>query len=176
MAQQRSLPIRHCLIGLLICTTSVAADGQGRERPRAPETRSRIVAGTVVDGDIDVRTLRLALEVLPRRPDRIIAVDADAVPPALDKQTRDLDAFVPIGSRVIYLRRDSPTLLAAEYSGGPYVLMLAVVLWHEMAHAEGLDEGRAQQREEDLWKQFVQRALVDSGVGLAYLDELRRRR
>ena len=34
----------------------------------------------------------------------------------------------------------------------------------------------AQQREEDLWKVFVQRGLVDSGVGLAYLDELRRRR
>jgi hypothetical protein len=176
MVRKRQLPIWQCLIGLLICTTSLAADGQGREQPRTTETRSRIVAGTVVDGDIDVRTLRLALEVLPRRPDRIVAVDADAVPPALDKQTRDLDAFVPIGSRVIYLRRDSPTLLAAEYSGGPYVLMLAVVLWHEMAHAEGLDERRAQQREEDLWKQFVQRALVDSGVGLAYLDELRRRR
>ena len=83
---------------------------------------------------------------------------------------------MPIGSRVIYLRRESPTLLAAEYSGGPYLLMLAVVIWHEMAHAEGLDERQAQQREEDLWKQFVQRALVDSGVGLTYLDELRRRR
>ena len=148
----------------------------GAEPPRAPETRSRTVAGTLVDGDIDIRTLRLALEALPRRPGRIVVVDADAVPLALDKQTRDLDAFVPIGSGVIYLRRESGTLIAAEYSGGPYLLMLAAVIWHEMAHAEGLDERQAQQREEDLWKQFVQRALVDSGVGLAYLDELRRRR
>jgi hypothetical protein len=54
--------------------------------------------------------------------------------------------------------------------------MLAAVIWHEMAHTEGLDERHAQQREEDLWQQFVQRALVDSGVGLTYLDELRRRR
>jgi hypothetical protein len=176
MVRKRSLPICRCLIGLLICTVNVAAGGQERERSRAPQTRSRIVAGTIVDGDVDTRTLRLALELLPRRPERIVVVDADAVPLALDKQTRDLDAFVPIGSRVIYLRRESATLMAAEYSGGAYALMLAAVIWHEMAHAEGLDERQAQQREEDLWKQFVQRALVDSGVGLAYLDELRRRR
>jgi len=103
-------------------------------------------------------------------------VDDEALPLEHEKQWRDRDAFVPLGSRVICLRRQSPTLLAAEYEGGPYLLMLAVVLWHEMAHAEGLDELRAQEREENLWKQFVQRGLVDSGVGLTYLDELRRRR
>jgi len=140
------------------------------------ETSSRIVVGTLVNGDVDLRTLRAALEALPRRPERIVVVDAEAVPPGHEKQWRDMDAFVPIGDRVIYLRRQSQTMLAAEYSGGPYVLMLAVIIWHEMAHAEGLDERRAQEQEEDLWKQFVQRGLVDSGVGLTYLDELRRRR
>jgi hypothetical protein len=163
-------------MGILICPASEAATGLGRERARSSETPSRIVAGTVVDGDIDTRTLRAALEVLPRQPQRIVVVAAEAVPPTLDKQLRDLDGFVPIGSRVIYLRRESATLLAAEYSGGPYLLMLAAVIWHEMAHAEGLDERQAQHREEDLWKQFIQRSLVDSGTGLAYLDELRRRR
>ena len=54
--------------------------------------------------------------------------------------------------------------------------MLAVIIWHEMAHTEGLDERHAQQREEDLWKEFMQRGLVDSAVGLTYLAELRRRR
>jgi hypothetical protein len=103
-------------------------------------------------------------------------VDNEASPAGYEKQWRDLDAFVPVGARVIYLRRQSQTLLAAEYSGGPYVLMLAAIIWHEMAHAEGLDERHAQEREEDLWKQFVQRGIVDSSVGLTYLDELRRRR
>jgi hypothetical protein len=70
-----------------------------------------IIAGTVVVGDIDTRTLRAALEALPRRPERIVVVDEDAVPPALDKQLRDMDAFVPTGSGVIYLRRQSATLL-----------------------------------------------------------------
>ena len=148
-------------------------DAQRTLRLQGP---SRIIAGTVVDGDVDTRTLRAALETLPRRPQRIIVVDDDAVLPAHEKQMRDLDAFVPIGSRVIYLRRQSATLLAAEYSGGPSVLMLAAVIWHEMAHSEGLDERQAQAREEDLWKQFVQRGIVDSGVGLTYLNELQRRR
>jgi hypothetical protein len=169
MASQRPLPIWNWLVltGILIGSTSEAANGQGRER---------IVAGTVVSGDFDTRTLRVALEALPRRPERIVIVDTEALPAGHENQLRDLEAFVSIGSRVIYLRRQSPTLLAAEYSRGPYLLMLAVIIWHEMAHTEGLDEPHAQEREEELWKQFVQRGLVDSGVGLTYLDELRRRR
>jgi hypothetical protein len=164
------------LIGISIGLTSEAANGQGRKHDRSSETTSRLVAGTLVQGDIDVRTLRAALQALPRPPERIVVVDNEALPMEREKQWRDRDAFVPLGSRAIYLRRQSPTLLAAEYEGGPYLLMLAVVLWHEMAHAEGLDEPRAQEREENLWKQFVQRGLVDSGIGLTYLDELRRRR
>lgn len=163
-------------MGILICPASEAAISQGRKRARSSETSSRIVAGTVVNGDIDARVLGAALEALPRRPERIVVVDTETLPLGHEKQMRDLDAFVPIGSRVIYLRRQSATLLAAEFSGGPYLLMLAAVIWHEMAHADGLDERHAQEREEDLWNQFVQRRLVDSGVGLTYLDELRRRR
>jgi hypothetical protein len=155
---------------------SVAANGQGRERPRSSETSSRIVAGTVVDGDIDIRALRAALETLPRRPERIVVMNTEAGLPEPEKQLHDLDAFVPIGSRVIYLRRQGATMIAAEYWGGPYLLMLAVVIWHEMAHVEGLDERHAREREEDLWKNFVQRGIVESGLGLTYLNELRRRR
>jgi hypothetical protein len=178
MRQWRRLPSWTCLglTSILICLTSDAAHGQEQKQQRSFETFSRIVAGTLVNGDIDLRTLGAALEALPRRPERIVVVDTEALPPGHEKQWRDLDAFVPIGDRVIYLRRQSQTILAAEYSGGPYVLMLAVIIWHEMAHTEGLDERHAQEREEDLWKQFVQRGLVDSGVGLTYLDELRRRR
>jgi hypothetical protein len=177
MVSRRLQPAWNCLalMSVLLCHASVTVNGQGRkETPSA--SRTRIVAGTIVEGDIDTRTLRAALESLPRAPERIVMVGADAMPPEHEPQWRDLDAFVPLRSRVIYLRRQSPTLLAAEYDGGPYLLMLAVVIWHEMAHTDGLDERQAQLREEDLWKQFVQRGLVDSGVGLTYLDELRRRR
>jgi hypothetical protein len=44
-------------------------DAQPTLRLQAP---SRIVAGTVVDGDVDTRTLLAALEMLPRRPERIV--------------------------------------------------------------------------------------------------------
>jgi len=164
------------LIGILMCRTSEAADHQAEAPAKSSKTISRIVAGTLVDGDIDHRTLRAALEALPRPPERIVVVDSDAFPTTQERQLRDLDAFVPTGSRIIYLRRQSPTLRAAEFDGGPYLLMLAVVIWHEMAHTEGLDERHAQEREEDLWKRFVQQNRVDSGVGLTYLNELTRRR
>jgi hypothetical protein len=158
-------------------TNRVAKElNQEREWVPSSKSRTRIIAGTVVEGDIDARMLTAAIEVLPRRPERIVMVDTEELPPTQESQLRELDAFVLRGSHVIYLRRQGQTLRAAEYSGGPYVLMLAVVIWHEMAHTEGLDERHAQEREEDLWKQYVQRGLVDSNVGLTYLDELRRRR
>jgi hypothetical protein len=162
--------------GAQLGSTSEAANGQTREWTPSSKSRVRIIAGTLVTGDVDARMLAAAIEVLPRRPERIVMVDTRELPPAQVGQLRELDAFVPRGSRVIYLRRESQTLRAAEYSGEPYVLMLAVIIWHEMAHAEGLDERQAQQREEDLWKEFTSRGLVDSAVGLTYLAELRRRR
>ena len=148
--------------------------------PRAPSSRaptdSFTIAGTIVVGDIDRRTIAAALERLPRRPKRIVMVDSTDATAGVEAHRRDLDAFVPLGSDVIYLRRQSLTVREAELSGGPYVFMLSVVIWHEMAHGEGLDEQQARRREEELWKQFVQRGDVDSGIGMAYLTELRRRK
>jgi hypothetical protein len=111
-----------------------------------------VIDGTLVVGEFDTRTLRAALEVLPRRPIVVVSADAEAIASA-DAATRgarrhSLDAFVPVGSRVVYLR-PSATLCEAEISGGPYVLMLASVIWHEMAHAEGwtsLRRGDAKKR------------------------------
>ncbi len=161
------------VFSLLTGSTSEAANCQNREWPAVSTLRTRIIAGTVVSGDIDPHTLTAAIDVLPRRPERIVVVDAKQLP--MTKEC-DLDAFVLRGRSVIYLRRQSPTLRAAEYAGGPYVLMLAIVIWHEMAHTEGLDERQAQQREEDLWAEFMRRGLVDSVVGLTYQAELRQRR
>ena len=157
---------------------AIRSDAAGQERgwTASPKSRTRIVAGTIVSGNIDPRVLAAAIELLPRPPERIVIVDTKDLPPAEERRLRELDAFVLNGSRAIYLRRQGQTLRAAEYEGGPYVLMLAVVIWHEMAHAEGLDERQAQEREEDLWKGFTGRGLVDSAVALTYLAELQRRR
>jgi hypothetical protein len=164
-------------MSISVCPTSAASQDLSRKRVQSPASPSKIiVAGTVVFGDFDPGVLRAVLEVLPRRPETIVFVDTKALPSSHEKLLRGLDGFVPVGSRVIYLRRQSPTLRAAELHGGPYLLMVAIVIWHEMAHTEGLDERQAQQREETLWKEFVLRSLVDSSTGLTYLDELRRRR
>jgi hypothetical protein len=155
---------------------AIVAGDQSPARRQSSNTPSFTIAGTIVVGDIDRRTITAALERLPRRPGRIVMVDSATVTPGVQAQMRDLDAFVSLGSDVIYLRRQSLTVREAELSGGPYVFMLAVVIWHEMAHGEGLDEQQARRREEELWKQFVQSGEVDSGVGMAYLAELRRRK
>jgi hypothetical protein len=135
----------------------------------------RTIAGTTVVGNVDPQTLQSAIEALPRRPERIVMVDGESTPNAAHRM-RGLDAFVPIGSRVIYLRGQSVTLRCAEFEGGACVLALAAVIWHEMAHAEGLGETRAREREEALWRSFVLSGRVDSAAGLSYLAELRRRR
>jgi hypothetical protein len=159
----------------LASVTVVYPDAQLPRRPEEPPS-SQLIAGTRVVGDVDTRTLRAALEALPSRPDRIVMVGGQAIPPAFARQMQDLDGFVPVGSRVIYLRRNGATLREAELSGGPYLLMLAVVIWHEMAHADGCDEAQARRREEELWGQYLRAGRVDAGVGLTYLAELRRRR
>src|SRR5512138_1125159 len=120
MVPQRRLPAWECLAltGILICPTSGSANSQGREWTPSSGSPTRILAGTVVSGDIDARTLQAAIEALPRRPGRIVVVETKELPPAQERQMRDLDGFVLNGSRVIYLRRQGQTLLAAEYSGG----------------------------------------------------------
>jgi hypothetical protein len=161
----------------LIAVDGVAGLHRGGPLQRIKEpTSSQRIAGTLVVGDVDTRTLRAALDALPRRPDRIVVVGAEAIPAGFAPQMHDLDGFVPVGSRVIYLRRESATLREAELSGGPYLLMLAAVIWHEMAHAEGCDEAQARHREEELWQEYVRSGRVESGIGLTYLVELRGRR
>ena len=40
--------------------------------------------------------------------------------------------------------------------------MVDVIIWHEMAHTDGLDERQAQEREEELWKEFIGARLLFS--------------
>jgi hypothetical protein len=54
--------------------------------------------------------------------------------------------------------------------------MLAAVIWHEMAHLDGLGEAQARRREEELWTGFVATRTVETTFGLVYLAELRRQK
>jgi hypothetical protein len=144
--------------------------------PGSKKASSRTIDRTVVVGTIQTHTIRAALAALPRAPDRIEVVAADEMPPEIRERVERMFGFVLNGSRTIYLIRDSSIIREAERSGGPYVFILAAVIWHEMAHADGLDEAQARRREEELWRGFVATRVVDSVFGLAYLAELRSRK
>jgi hypothetical protein len=171
----RSLPLVYACS--IVVSAQVGPESPNSEtNPRHTKTPSQVIAGTTVTGDIDRRTLQSALEVLPRRPERIVIIDIARMPRGRAAEMRDVDGFVLSGDHVIYLLRQSATLQAAEYSGGTNTLMLASVIWHEMAHTEGLDEPAARRREEELWREFVMSGRVSSSVGMAALAELRERR
>ena len=176
-AQVQATDCRHCAAeGDGARRSTARSDGDARLTPIGESERSRRIEGTSIGGTVNAETIGLALSALPRRPTRLVVVDDAAMPPAVLGQVRELDAFVPVGSRTIYLRHESPTLREAEMSQGPYVLMLAAVIWHELAHVEGCDEAQAREREEVLWREFVRNGRVDSAMGLSYLAALRRRR
>src|SRR5262245_17959165 len=132
----------------------------------------RTIGTTVVAGEVDVKTLRDALEALPRTPTRIEMVDDRRLSAGTLKQIADMDAFVIEGQQTIYIRRQSRTLRAAIEDDGHWTLILSVVIWHEMAHAEGLDEAGARRREEALWRQFIRDKRVEDGIGMTYLQAL----
>src|SRR3954451_6066937 len=48
-------------------------------------------------------TLQAAIEMLPRRPERIVIVKTEEFPSTQESRLRDLDGFVPGNGRVIYL-------------------------------------------------------------------------
>jgi len=167
-----------CLAAVVACVPHASAQpSEPRNRnPGSKKASSRTIARTVVVGTIQERTIRAALAALPRAPDRIEVVAADEMPPEIRERIHRMFGFVLEGSGTIYLIRDSSIIREAERSGGPYVFVLAAVIWHEMAHADGLDETQARRREEELWRGFVSTRVVDSAFGLAYLAELRSRK
>lgn len=153
--------------------TSAQTVGPRHGNPASKKDSPRTIDRTVVVGTIETHTIRATLAALPRTPDRIEVVAADEVLPEIRDRIHRKFGFVLRGSRTIYLIRDCALIREAERSGGPYLLMLAAVIWHEMAHADGLDEALARRREEELWRGFVATRVVDSAFGLAYLAELR---
>jgi hypothetical protein len=164
-----------CLVAFVAGAPHASAQTSGPRHgnPASTKDSPRTIDRTVVVGTIETHTIRAALAALPRTPDRIEVVAADEVLPEIRDRIHRMFGFVLKGSRTIYLIRDSGIIREAERSGGPYLFMLAAVIWHEMAHADGLDEAQARRREEELWQGFVVTRVVDFAFGLAYLAELR---
>ena len=94
-------------------------------------------------------TLTRVVRLLPRPPDEIRVVNADALARSSPGRVRRVDAFVIDGQRIIYVVRQSDTLQRAVQDAGIFDYALAIIIWHEMAaHVDGADEPHARREEE----------------------------
>jgi hypothetical protein len=123
-----------------------------------------------------VRTIRRVLVLLPRRPEKIQVLDPALAAPGVKARLRHADGFADPAKRVVYLNERGDALGHALKRGGVWDYVVAIVVWHEMAHIDGAQESDAQQAEEDLWEQFIVWHKVDAVQGLSYLRLLRKRR
>jgi hypothetical protein len=128
-------------------------------------------AGRSAYDDAVGRSLRL----LPRQPKNVMLVERSETIPVHQGQAR-AEAFVNQGGQVVYLVRQGVTLQATLKGPGIFDYVLAIIIWHEMAHIDGADEATAQRAEEQLWAQFVLAQRVDPVRGIQYLALLKRRR
>jgi hypothetical protein len=120
--------------------------------------------------------VKRAIELLPKRPHKVLVVDAERAVPPIDAHGRRVEAFATRGDSTVYLIAQGDILQHAL--GGPSVFdyALAAIIWHEMAHLAGADERVAQQKEEALWKEYLLQHRVDTVRGLNYLALLQKRR
>jgi hypothetical protein len=127
------------------------------------------------DSDPCAEAITRALKLLPRQPERVVVVDTENATPLLQAKLQHVDGFVTTGLRIVYLKRQGAALQQAVKKPGFFDHVLAIVIWHEMAHLEGADEATAQRAEEDLWTQYVVTRRVDGPSGLRYLALLKKR-
>jgi hypothetical protein len=132
-----------------------------------------MVGTTVLVGESDPFLWAAVLDLLPVRPRRIELLDLDSLQAAARQRLQGLDAFVLTGQATIVVIRQGATLRQAELGDAFDRLALASLLWHELAHTDGLDERGALEREQALWRRFIGQGLVSAGGGLAYIARLR---
>src|SRR5688572_15967921 len=138
---------------LLIFTPLCAGLAQAHEK--AGTGPAHTIGSTVLIGTADIALWTGVLEVLPVRPARIVILSAGSLPAVARQRVRGLQAFVVQGSGTVFVLRDAASLRQAESGDAFDRLVLASVLFHEMSHARGLDEGAALEAEQRLWREFV---------------------
>ena len=146
-----------------------AGQPANREPRRVPV---RVIDGTTIVGHSDPVVWKTVLDLLPVRPRRVELLDLDSVSDDARRRVRGLDAFVLAGQTTVVVIRQSATLRRAETGDAIDRLALASLIWHELAHADGLDERAGLEREQELWRTFIARGLVDAGIGMAYITLL----
>jgi len=125
-------------------------------------------------GECDA-VIHRVLSLLPRKPVKVVVLDTDDTTQLLHDRLADVEGFVTAGDPAVYLRKQTSDFQHALKRRGIWDYVLAITIWHEMAHLEGADERHARQKEEELWEQFVRAGRVDARRGFAYLTLLRSR-
>ena len=166
------MPTRTCsAVVVALLAHSVAADAS--PVGTLPGTAPRVVVDrTEIVGDTDAVMWTRVLAVLPVRPTRIEVLDIDTLAADTRRKLRGLEGFVLQGLKTIVIVRQGKTLRHAAGGHALDRLILASLVWHEMAHLEGLEERAAFEREKALWRRFVADGLVEADVGLAFLGRL----
>jgi hypothetical protein len=159
---------------LLLAHANHHLAAEGRKAPRTPTVR--VLDKTTVVGETDPVLWRQVLAVLPVRPTRIEILDLDALSAATRRRLRGVDGFVLAGQNAIVVVRQGGTMRQAELGDAVDRLVLASLIWHEQAHASGLDEAAAFGWEQALWRRFITTGRVDAGTGLAYIARLEEER
>ena len=133
---------------------------------------TRTIDGTTIIGDSDTVLWKAVLDVLPTRPARIQVLDLGTLSEAVRTKLHGLDGFVLAGQTTIVVIRQGATLRQAAFGNDVDRLVLASLVWHEMAHANGSDECAAFAAEEILWRRFISTGRVQRQVGMAYIARL----
>lgn len=156
---------------LLVGLTSAPATAQSA--PTVPRPVVRVIGETTIVGESDPAVWKSVLDLLPARPHRVELFDLDSASDAVRAKLRGLDAFVLTGHSTIVVIRQSATLRLAETGDAMGRLALASLVWHELAHVDGLDERGAFDREQALWRRFIASGLVDAGTAMTCIARLR---
>jgi hypothetical protein len=151
---------RWCLVEVLVVSGWLVASGPAAAQPASEYDQ----------------TLARVTRLLPRQPDRVVVLDADASGRSLHDKLQHVEGFITHGERVVYLVRQGETLQRAMTGAGIFDYVLATIIWHEMAHIDGANEPKARHAEEELWRQFVLERRVDGVRGMTYLGLLQKRR
>ena len=159
------------VFGLITGGHAWAVEPSGQGNSHQPPLR--LIDQTVVVGESDPILWKAVIELLPSRPSRIQILDLNSLSASARGKLRGFDAFVLAGQTTIVVIRQGATLRNAEFGDAVDRLMLASLVWHEMAHTNGLDERAALEQEQALWRRFIASGLVSGGDGMAYITRLR---
>ena len=157
--------------GALLITASLLAD-VGAAGSQTRERAGRRIGSTSVEGPADPILWERVLDLLPRRPIRIVIVDLDTLLPEARHRVQRLEAFVLTGTDAVCVVRQGPAMRQAERGDAVARAILASVIWHEMSHLQGMDEAGALRSEQELWRRWRLAGRVDPMIALDYMARL----